>query len=235
MLVIGHRGAAGYAPENTLRSFSRAIELGVDYVEADLQLTRDGEIVVFHDKLLDRVTNASGYLRDRDFEDLREDARIGDERIPSLRELCDLLRGTSVGLMAEVVTPGAETPALRIIDERLGLSRCLVASFHHDVLRNVRATAPDVDTIALVEGAPIDPVRMLADCGATCAGLGFDSIRADQVSLLREAGARVLAWTVNDAREISRAASMGVDGVISDFPDRVRAGLSATATAHRPS
>lgn len=84
MLVIGHRGAAGHATENTLRSFQAGIDLGVDIVEADVQATRDGQLVVFHDKLLDRLTNASGYVWDYDYAQLCSQVRVAaDERIPS--------------------------------------------------------------------------------------------------------------------------------------------------------
>ncbi|GAB3148250.1 glycerophosphodiester phosphodiesterase [Amycolatopsis sp. NPDC004378] len=221
MLVIGHRGAAGHAPENTLVSVEKAIGLGVDMVEIDVQPTRDGRLVVFHDKLLDRVTDESGYLWDLDHDELRARVRVGGEPVPLLAEVCELLRGTAVRLMAEVLTPGTVDAVLKTVLESLPADQCAIASFHHDVVREAAAGHPYVDTIALVEAAPIDPVRMAREAGARCAGLGFESIRPEQVTALQEAAIPVYAWTVNDPREIARAVRLGVDGIITDHPDRV--------------
>ncbi|WP_216209193.1 glycerophosphodiester phosphodiesterase [Amycolatopsis aidingensis] len=221
MLIIGHRGAAGHAPENTLASFRAAVDLGVDYVEADIQATRDGQLVVFHDKLLDRVTGATGYVWDHDYADLTT-TTVGGEPIPLLGELCEVLRGTSVRLMAEILSPAVTELTLKVLDESLDTDQYLLASFQHDALRDAKALRPDVPTLALWEGAPVDPVRLLTDCGAGYAGLGFESIRAEQVRAIQDAGLQVFTWTVNDPREIDRARALGVDGIVSDFPDRVR-------------
>jgi len=222
MLVIGHRGAAGHEPENTIRSFRAAMALGVDFVETDIQLTKDGQLVVFHDKLLDRVTTGTGYLAEHDFDDLLASVSIGGEPIPLLGEVCALLRGTSVKLMAEVVDPTIAGTVVETLDRLLGPDRYIVASFHHAALREATDARAGVGTLALVEGAPVDPVRMLRDSGARYAGLGFESIQEKQVRALQDADIRVFVWTVNDPREIDRAYALGVDGIISDFPERVR-------------
>jgi glycerophosphoryl diester phosphodiesterase len=221
MLVIGHRGAAGHAPENTLVSVEKAIELGVDLAEIDVQPTRDGHLVVFHDKLLDRVTGGTGYLWDFDYDELRARVRVGGEPIPLLAEVCERLRGTGVRLMAEVLVPGTAEAVLKTIAESLPDDQCAIASFHHDVIRETATEHPGVETIALVEGAPIDPVRMAREAGARSVGLGFESIRPEQVTALRDAAIPVYAWTVNDPREIARATRLGVDGIITDHPERV--------------
>src|SRR5438034_11529438 len=102
MLRIGHRGAAGHAPENTLLSLRKAVELGVDIVEFDVQRTRDGELVLLHDKRVDRTTDGKGYVRDFSFQELRRlDAGLG-QRIPTLREAIDAVRG-SAQLMIEII------------------------------------------------------------------------------------------------------------------------------------
>jgi glycerophosphoryl diester phosphodiesterase len=221
MLVIGHRGAAGHAPENTLVSVEKAIGLDVDMIEVDVQRTRDGRLVVFHDKLLDRVTAETGYLRDFDHDELRARARVGGEPIPLLSEVCEVLRGTGVRLMAELLVPGTVEATLATLAETLEDDQYAIASFHHDIVREVANGRTGVDTIALVEGAPIDPVRMARESGARCVGLGFESIRQEQVTALQDAAIPVYAWTVNDPREIDRATRLGVDGIITDYPDRV--------------
>ncbi|MFK0246252.1 glycerophosphodiester phosphodiesterase [Amycolatopsis azurea] len=221
MLVIGHRGAAGHAPENTLVSVEKAITLGVDMVEIDIQTTRDGRLVVFHDKLLDRVTTETGYLWDLDFDDLRSRVRVGGEPVPLLSEVCRLLGGTQVRLMAEVLVPGIVDAVVKTVAESLPEDQYALASFQHDVVREAASAYPGVDTIALFEGAPTDPVRLVREAGARCAGVGFESIRPEQVHALHDASIPVYAWTVNDTREIERATRLGVDGIISDYPDRV--------------
>lgn len=224
MLVIGHRGAAGHETENTIRSFRAAVALGVDFVETDIQLTKDGRLVVFHDKLLDRVTTGTGYLGDHDYDELVSSVSVGGEPIPQLSDVCAVLRGTSVKLMAELVDPTTAGTVVETLDRLLGPDGYMVASFHHDALRAASDVRAGVVTLALVEGAPVDPVRMVADCGARYAGLGFESIQEKQVRALQDADIRVFVWTVNDPREIDRAYALGVDGIISDFPERVRIG-----------
>ncbi|WP_370933746.1 glycerophosphodiester phosphodiesterase [Amycolatopsis sp. cg13] len=221
MLVIGHRGAAGHAPENTLASIRKAIGFGVDLVEIDVQATRDGQLVVFHDKLLDRVTGATGYLWDFDLARLRAEVRVAGEQIPLLSEVCELVRDSSVRLMVEILDPATAKAVLATVSEILPADQFLVASFHHDTVRELVAQHPGLEAIALVEGAPVDPVRMARDCGAHCVGLGFESIQPEKVAALQEASISVFAWTVNDPREIERARRLGVDGIISDYPDRV--------------
>lgn len=222
MLVIGHRGAAGHEPENTIRSFRAAMALGVDLVETDIQLTKDGQLVVFHDKLLDRVTTGTGYLADHDFDELAAAVSVDGEPIPLLSDVCAVLRGTSVKLMAEILDPNIAGLVVETLDRSLGPDGYIVASFHHDALREASDARAGVDTLALIEGAPVDPVRMLTECGARYAGLGFESIQEKQVRALQDADIRVFVWTVNDLREIDRAYALGVDGIISDFPERVR-------------
>lgn len=221
MLIIGHRGAAGHAPENTLASFRTALKLGVDYVEADIQTTRDGQLVIFHDKLLDRVTDATGYVWDHSYAELST-ITVDGERIPLLSELCELLRGRPVRLMAEILFPTDAEIVMKTLDESLASGQYLLASFHHEALRDAQTIRPGIQTLALLECAPVEPVRLVADSGAGYAGLGFESISEEHVRALQEADVRVFTWTVNDPREIRRALALGVDGIITDFPDRVR-------------
>lgn len=116
MLRIGHRGAAGYEPENTLRSIERAITHCVDFVEFDVQRTRDGYLVLLHDKRVDRTGNESGYLADLSLAEVRKlDAGKG-ERIPTLQEGLRLTSGR-VGLMLEIITPGIAEQVCRMVDD----------------------------------------------------------------------------------------------------------------------
>jgi glycerophosphoryl diester phosphodiesterase len=219
MLRIGHRGAAGYEPENTLRSIERAITHCVDFVEFDVQRTRDGYLVLLHDKRVDRTTNGSGYLADLSLAEVRKlDAGKG-EIIPTLQEVLRLTSGR-VGLMLEIITPGIAEQVCRMVhDEYEGT--VIYASFLHTEVLQVRRLLPDVKTLALIEGIPVHPTGFAEDAGVTHVGLAIDSLTKDFVRALQQGGYEVFAYTANDPRDIAWLRQLQVDGIISDYPDRV--------------
>src|SRR5438270_4096744 len=134
---IGHRGAAGHAPENTLASINAGITLGVDFVEVDIQLTRDSQLVIMHDKRVDRTTDGSGYVADMDLDDLRKlDAGDG-ERVPTLVEVLDVARDR-VGLMLEIVSPGIAKQVLSTVHASGFKEPVIYASLLHSELLLIR-------------------------------------------------------------------------------------------------
>ena len=133
--VIGHRGAAGLEPENTLRSIGKAIELGVDQVEIDVRLTKDRRLVVIHDPTVGRTTNGQGYVKDFTFEELRRlDAGKG-ERIPSLEEVLSLTKGKIV-LQIELKEEGTARPVVRLIESMDAEGDAILSSFIHGLLED---------------------------------------------------------------------------------------------------
>ena len=146
MLCIGHRGARGHAPENTLASVRKACALGAHCVEIDVHLV-DGELLVIHDDRLERTTNGTGYLKDHSFAELRELDAGADEQIPTLREVCSALTG-AVGIDIELKGPDTAAPVARQIAElrKQGWSdnRILVSSFDHEQLAQVRELDPNI-------------------------------------------------------------------------------------------
>lgn len=220
MLRIGHRGAAGHEPENTLASVRRAIGLGVDLVEVDLQRTRDGELVILHDKRVDRTTNGAGYVREMSLAEVRAlDAGRG-ERIPTARELLDACRGR-VEVMLEIIDPAAAAQAMRLLAETASLETSIVASFHHACLLELRRLDPNVRTLALIEGVPVEETAFARAAGVTHVGISLDSITASFVHALQREGLAVFVYTANDPRDIATLSAMCVDGIVSDFPERV--------------
>ena len=226
MLVVGHRGAAGLVAENTLASIEKAVAIGVDLIEIDVQTTADDALVVFHDLLLDRLTDLSGYLRARTAAELRERARVAGEIIPTLREVCALIRPTEITLLVELKVEGPEQALLETLLEALGPDRFVISSFLHDSIRTIKEADPRVRTQMLIDGAPIDPVAMAEQCRCDSIGLGFGAVTPRLLDKLAGAGRDLFVWTVDDAREIARAARMPIQGIISNFPDRVKAVLS---------
>ena len=206
-LRIGHRGAAGHAPENTLISIETALSFGVDVVEIDVHRSRDGQLIVMHDERVDRTTNGAGYIREL------ERTQIA---APTLPEVLAAVNGRAA-LMIEMKVRG-------IADEvvsQTGAHPVYYASFLHSELLRIRDLAPHAKTIALLEGVPVSPTAFALDARATHAGIGFDSVEQNSVDALHATGIAVFTWTVNDPCDIAHAVSLGVDGIISNFPDRL--------------
>jgi glycerophosphoryl diester phosphodiesterase len=233
-LVIGHRGAAGLAPEHTRPSFERALEIGVDMIELDVQITRDGHLVVFHDRELGRTVAASGPLRERTLAELRRldtGSWFGDvfrgERLLTLPEVFDLLAGRAA-LNVEIKSPEPDweataqslATALTAAD---ALAGTIVSSFEMGALAAVRRRLPEVGIGVLWQSLDLAPAwdwarRLGAASLHPFVGLVTDEL----VGAARDRALRVHTWTVNDEEEMRRVAACSVDGIISDFPDRLR-------------
>lgn len=207
-LRIGHRGAAGHAPENTMQSIETALRLGVDVVEVDVHCSRDGQLIVMHDERVDRTTHGTGFVRDLKRDEI--------PAAPTLSEVLAAVKGKAA-LMIELKVRGIAEDAVALAAD----SAVYFASFLHSELLRVRELAPSAKTIALIEGVPVSPTAFALDAKATHAGIGFDSLERDSLEALHAAGIAVFTWTVNDPRDIAHAVSLGVDGLISNFPDRL--------------
>lgn len=248
-LVIAHRGASGYAPENTLAAFRAAMALGADMIELDVHPTADRRLAVIHDESIDRTCDGRGFVREMRLAEIQTfDAGLwwgpgfAGERVPSLDEVLLLTRGR-VRVNVEVKAPhgggrsdGVEAlvvePLLDALDATGTRGEVVVSSFDPVVLRAVRAAAPDVALGVLVEAriesaAGFRPDR-LAPHLAVAAELRAYSLHAywrfagrRVVRAAHDAGLRVFPWTVNREADLRRVVALGVDGVITDHPDRL--------------
>lgn len=206
---IGHRGAAGHERENTRRSFLRALDLGVDLIETDLRETADGAIVLCHDAWIDGHEVRASTLAD---------LRAIDEDMATLEDLLAVANGRC-GLMLELKVTGL---AERTLAAANGFTGPLIyASFHHEELLTIRRLQPDARTLALIHAAPVDKTRFALDAQATHAGINIEFANAAFVSALQDAGLQVFVYTVNEREEIAAMKALKVDGIISDYPDRV--------------
>lgn len=219
-LRIGHRGAAGHAPENTLLSIETALSIGIDVVEIDVHRCRDGGLIVMHDERVDRTTNGSGYIRDMTLEQIQALEIAPGQRVPSLAEVFAAVEGRAAlmielkvrNVVREVLELAAGTPEIPVY----------YASFLHSELLQVRKREPAAKTIALIDAVPVSSTAFAVEAQATHAGIAFDSLEPAFIRTLRDAGIGVFTWTVDDPRDIARARAFGVDGIISNFPDRLR-------------
>ena len=222
MFVIGHRGAAGHAPENTIESIGCAIGMGVDYVEIDVQPTRDGRLVVFHDRTMRRLTDLHGYVRDYSFVELTEKANLyNGQKIPSFEAVCDLVSKSNVGLFVEIKSPGFESPILKTLHNYFDISSCLIGSFYHRSILKLKQMAPTVKTVALMAGVPLTTRNIVCDAQCNYLGLGVGSLDEQQIQEARSEGCGVIVWTVDEAEELPLLCELGIDGVVSNFPDKI--------------
>lgn len=223
MLKIGHRGAAGHVMENSLASIRHALGLEVDMVEFDVRTTHDGEVVVFHDALLDRVTNSKGWLKDWSLAELNQQVRLNqvDEPIPTLEAVCELLKHESVLLYLEIKETCMEDRVLAIALKHLPPQRIYIAAFNHNVIFNTKQSHPEIKTIANMEAQPVNLPAIWEASDCDCLGLGLSTVNQELVHQAQQAGRKVFVWTVNHPAEIAAVRSLGVDGMVSNYPDRL--------------
>ena len=227
MLCIGHRGACGHEPENTLRSVRRALELGVDAVEIDVQWV-DGELLVFHDAKLDRTTNGRGYLRKKRFAYLRTlDAGEG-ECIPTLREVVELIDRRAF-LNIELKGRRTAEPVAALLGEFLAQpgwkpEHFLVSSFRWVELVRFRKVGSAGVPVGLLFNRPVSVFRWSRVAKRLRAGAVHSALRFTKPRFVKAAHARglkVYVYTVNTAADLERMRACEVDGVFTDFPEIV--------------
>lgn len=231
-LRIGHRGAAGTHPENTMVSFRRAIELGCDGIEFDVHRTADGELIVIHDGFLNRTTNGTGLIMATSFDQIEgldagswKGAQFAGERVPTLRQL---IRETPPTLYlylelkaGSVHYPGIEEQLLSLLAAEGALGRVQISSFDHHALKQLHELAPTLPLGMLFADNLLDPVALAKQVGAEALHPAWEWVTPAFVEKAHAAGLKVNVWTVNLAEAIMLMTACGVDGIMSDFPDRV--------------
>jgi glycerophosphoryl diester phosphodiesterase len=223
---IGHRGAAGLEPENTLRSFRRAAAEGADAVELDLRATRDGRLVVMHDATIDRTTSGTGEVARMALEELREaDAGLG-ERIPTFEEVVEAVE---LPIYAEIKAVEAARPLATLVADLSLEGRVVPISFLPEALAEMSRVLPRLPLgLILPSTSPHVGERALA-AGADLVSLEASSVSAEAVEACRRAGLRVTAWTVNEPEEMERLLKPGLDGIVTDRPDLLAGAISCSA------
>jgi len=223
MLCIGHRGAMGHAPENTLKSIAKALELGAPWVEVDVYPV-EGHLMVIHDNRLERTTNGSGYVWEKTFSYLRAlDAGQG-EKIPTLEEVLDLI-SKRAGINIELKLPGTAALVATVIQKRIrthwDVKTFLVSSFFHPEIAAVRQLDPRIRIGALIAGVPLDYARFAENLGAYSVHQSIEFVNREFIDDAHDRNLKVFVYTVNHPEDIARMYALGVDGVFSNYPNRV--------------
>ena len=225
ILTIGHRGAMGHEPENTIRSFKKAIELNVDAIELDVYVCKTGELVVIHDDKIDRTTNGIGYTAEKTFAELRQlDAGKG-ELIPTFEEVLDFV---DKRVIVNIELKGRNTAFTthQVIDKYIqnyGWSALdfMVSSFDHRALNEFKQLSPQIPIGVLIEGIPLSYSDCAVELNAQSINLSLDFINQDFVNHAHNNGLKVYVYTVNDDDDITKMKSLNIDGIFCNFPERL--------------
>lgn len=231
MLIIGHRGASGHAPENTLAAFKKAVALGATFIETDLQLSRDARFVAIHDDSVDRTTNGQGKVHDQTLAALRRldagswfGSEFAGERIPTLEEILEFSKKNDVVFYLELKPSGSwggEHALIGALRESGEVARSVVISFDPAILANLRKIEPTLMTGVLYNGQLADPLKAAVDVGARQVVVRGDLVTPLMIEQARKRDLQVVCWTVNHPAHIRLLMAAGVDGIMSDYPDRL--------------
>jgi glycerophosphoryl diester phosphodiesterase len=233
--LIGHRGAAGSAPENTLAGFRRAAALGLAWVECDLRLSAEGEVVLLHDATLDRTSDGSGLLAQHRLADLAAldagswfSSRFAGERIPTLAQALECWHELGLGANLELKTEDGSAEALvsaltRLLARRRPHVPLLISSFEPEALRAAQKHLPDLPRGLLVERLTEAGLEWAQSLNSFSVHAGAAPLRRDEVQEARLQGLEVLAYTVNEAARAQELWSWGVRAIFTDFPERMTA------------
>ncbi len=217
MLRIGHRGARAYEPENTLRSFRKAIEIGVNAVEFDVRKTKDKKLVVIHDADVTRTTNGKGLVSDLTFAEIKELSAENSEKIPSLDEALDFL-DSKVKILIELKEIDVERQVISSVRKRGLEKNVIIVSFIEQTLQKVRELDEEVET-GLIYVKHKNPLKAALELRANYLLPLYRFTHSANVQIAHEKGLKVIVWTINKPEEVTEYMKKGVDGIASDKPD----------------
>lgn len=231
-IVIGHRGAAGHYPENTIISFQRAIEMGADAIEFDVHLSKDNVLVVCHDESIDRTTDGKGLIKDLTYQELGQFNAANLYRdmehqlIPSLDQVMELAKDSNIMVNIElksgvVLYPLIEEKVAEAIEKFDMVENTIVSSFNHYSLLSIKKINPRIKIGLLYMAGLVEPWHYAARIGAEAIHPLFFNIVPQVMSGCKESGIMVNPFTVNNEDHMRYMIGLGVSGIITDYPDRL--------------
>lgn len=235
--VVAHRGASGYAPENTIASFDKAVTMGADYIEIDVQRSKDGELVVIHDHMVDRTTNGTGHVRDLTIDELKtldagswKGPEFAGERIPTFDEVLDRYHGR-IGILVELkapeLYPGIEEEiAATLMEHNLDHSQSeevIIQSFHFESMKKMNKLLPNMPIgvlTASLEHTSNEALNVFSNY-ADYFNPQYGLVSQELVERAHSYGLKVGSWTVRSQEVAESLIAAGVDAIITDYPDYV--------------
>ena len=225
MLKIGHRGAKGYEPENTIIAFQKAIDFGCDGIELDVHLSLDKEIIVIHDEKIDRTTNGKGFVNQMTLSELRSFRIDGKHQIPTLEEVFEVANNNifiNIELKSyETVEKIVEFFEKYVNTKNLNYSNFIISSFDWNALQQVRFLNDKIQ-IGVLTATDLDLAFSFAKfIKAKTINPYFHLLNEENVAKMQKKGFEIHTWTVNEIEDIEKMKAFKVDGIITDFPDRI--------------
>ena len=235
VLVVGHRGFSGVAPENTIASFKKAMEIGVDMIELDVHLSKDGQVVVIHDDTLNRTTNGKGKVVSYTLNELKQldagswfGSQFSGERIPTLKEVSELTRGQVLlcielkgGDLGQYTLKDLADRSLQEVEKAGMLSQVLFASFDSSAIERIREKNPRIPVALIYSRSWSSPQEVTGGRPIPVLSCRGTVLTQTNASKARQQGIKVLVWTVNTEEHMEQFVNMGVDGIITDHPNRL--------------
>lgn len=228
--IFAHRGASGYAPENTLEAFRLAMEQGADGIELDVHLTKDGEVVVIHDETIDRTGNGHGNVRDYTLEELKKFSfhnhmeKYQGVQIPTLKEALNLVKNSRIKVNIELKTgiywyEGIEEKTMDIVKTMGMEDRVIYSSFNHYSIQKVLEQNSDAETAYLFSDVPLNMEKYAKDTGVKGLHPAVYHLKmADFLETYMKSGLKVRVWTVNNKEDMKMFIDAGVDAIITNYP-----------------
>jgi glycerophosphoryl diester phosphodiesterase len=236
VLAIAHRGASGYAPENTLAAFRRAVSLGVTFIETDLQLTRDAHFVALHDETVNRTTTGQGSVQHMTLAEVRRldagswfGSEFMGERVPALVDILDFARKNDVVFYLELKPSGfwgGEHALISALRDSGEIRRAVIISFDPLILQGLRKIEPTLMTGLLFDGQLDNPFEKALEIGARQLVVKGDLVSPNLLAEAHKRDLQVVCWTINNHAHMRLLAGAGVDGIMSDYPDRLLSSLT---------
>ena len=234
-MLIAHRGASGNAPENTLAAFKKAVALGATFIETDLQLSRDARFVAIHDATVNRTTNGQGAVHEMTLAELRRldagswfGSEFAGERIPTLEEIFEFSKKNDVVFYLEIKPVGSwggEHALIGALRESAEIPRTVVISFDAGILLSLRNIEPTLMTGLLYDGQIENPLDKAVAIGARQLAVRGDLVTPAMLAEAQKKDLQVVCWTVNHPAHMRMLMAAGVDGIMTDYPERLTAAV----------
>lgn len=224
-LNIGHRGAMGHETQNTVPAIMKALTMGVDRIEIDVFVIKTGEVMVFHDDLLDSLTDAKGPIENYSFEQLKKVIVKGGHHIPTLEEIIIAI-GRKVPLNIELKGKNTAAATHKIVtafcEKGWKKSDFIISSFLWNELSNYRKLDSKIAIDVLTEENPLDAIPMAHQLKAQSINPWFKTLTLENVKRIHQEGFKINTYTVNEPEDIKKVIALGVDGIFCNFPERLR-------------
>ncbi len=228
ILVVGHRGAMGHVLENTIESVQKAVELNVDGIEIDVFKSKTGELVVYHDPFLSRLSNSNAFIEQISLDSIKKVELIGGYFIPTLTEIVDIIP-EKIFLNIELKGQDTSFETNKIITNYLKtynfpISKFIISSFRWDELKKIRSINKDIPIAILVDSLHKinDAIKLAKQINAFALNPNKNFLTKEIVNNIQSNNIKVYPYTINTPRNIRRVRSMGVDAIITDYPERIK-------------